>query len=131
MDGEKKAGLYLLTMYEYDVKRKITLDFDSSEGGPSGGFMLSLAIYNRLVSFDLTKGRKIAGTGTIDKDGNIGEIGGVKYKVMGANGGKADVFFVPEGNFEEAIKYKEEKGYDLNIVKVKTLDDAIDYLRRN
>lgn len=131
MDGEKKAGIYLVKMYEYEVKKKIKLDFSNSEGGPSGGFMLSLAIYNRLVSEDLTKGRKIVGTGTIDKDGNIGDIGGVKYKVMGANSGKADVFFVPEENYEEAIKFKEEKGYKLNIVKVKTLDEAIEYLRRN
>ena len=79
----------------------------------------------------LQKGRKIAGTGTIDKDGNVGVIGGVKYKVMGANSGRADIFFVPEGNYEEAIKFKEEKGYSLNIVKVNTLTDAIEYLRRN
>ncbi len=131
MDGEKKAGLYIVKTYEYDVNRKITLDFSSKEGGPSGGFMLSLAIYNRLVEDDLTKGRKIVGTGTIDENGNVGEIGGVKYKVMGANSGDADIFFVPEENFEEAIKFKEEKGYDLNIVKVKNLTEAIDYLRRN
>lgn len=131
MENEKKAGIYLVKLYEYDIKRKVKLDFGSQEGGPSGGFMLSLAIYNRITEEDLTKGRKIVGTGTIDKDGNIGTIGGVKYKVMGANSGKADVFFVPEGNYEEAIKFKEEKGYKLNIVKVKTLDEAIDYLRRN
>ena len=131
MEKEKKAGIYLVKLYEYDVNRKVKLDFSNQEGGPSGGFMLSLAIYNRITKEDLTKGRKIVGTGTIDKDGNIGTIGGVKYKVMGANSGKADIFFVPEGNFDEAIKFKEEKGYKLNIVKVKTLDDAIDYLRRN
>lgn len=131
MENEKKAGIYLVKLYEYDVNRKVKLDFSSQEGGPSGGFMLSLAIYNRITKEDLTKGRKIVGTGTIDKDGNVGTIGGVKYKVMGANSGKADIFFVPEGNFEEAIKFKEEKGYKLNIVKVKTLDEAIEYLRRN
>ena len=131
IDGEKKAGLYIVKTYEYDVNRKITLDFSSKEGGPSGGFMLSLAIYNRLVPDDLTKGRKIVGTGTIDENGNVGIIGGIKYKVIGANSGKADIFFVPEANYEEAINFKNEKGYDLNIVKVKTLTDAIDYLRRN
>ena len=131
MEGEKKAGLYLAKMYEYDVKRKINLDFSNKEGGPSGGFMLSLAIYNRLVSDDLTKGRKIVGTGTIDENGKVGDIGGVKYKVIGAYKGDADVFFVPVGNYEEAIKYRDEKGYNLNIVKVETLDEAIDYLRRS
>ena len=129
IDGEKKAGLYLIKLYDYDTFPKIELDFSSREGGPSGGLMLSLAIYNRLVSEDLTKGRKIAGTGTIDAYGNVGEIGGVSYKVMGAYHGNADVFFVPEANFDEAMKIKKEKGYDLNIVKVKTLDDAINYLR--
>lgn len=131
LDGEKKAGIYIIKLYEYDVNRKVDIKFDSSEGGPSGGFMLSLAIYNRLVPEDLTKGRKIAGTGTIEDDGTVGEIGGVKYKVIGANSGDADVFFVPEDNYQEAIDYKNKKGYDLNIVKVKTLSDAIDYLRRN
>ncbi len=131
IEGEKKVGLYLVKTYEYEVNRKIKLDFDSSEGGPSGGLMLSLAIYNRLIPEDLTKGRKIAGTGTIDENGNVGEIGGVKYKVIGANSGDADVFFVPEANYEEAIKFRDEKGYDLNIVKVKTLDEAVEYLRRN
>ena len=131
IEGIKKAGLYLIKMYDYDTKRKTTLDFSSNEGGPSGGFMLSLAIYDRLTSEDLTKGRKIAGTGTIDKNGKVGAIGGVKYKVMGANGGDADVFFVPEDNYKEAIEFKEKKGYDLNIVKVSTLSDAIEYLRRS
>lgn len=131
LDGEKKAGIYIIKLYEYDVNRKVDINFDSSEGGPSGGFMLSLAIYNRLVPEDLTKGRKIAGTGTIEDNGTIGEIGGVKYKVIGANSGDVDIFFVPEDNYEEAITYKNKKGYDLNIVKVKTLSDAIDYLRRN
>ena len=129
INGEKKAGLYIVKFFDYDVKRNIDLDFSSREGGPSGGFMLSLAIYDRLTEDDLTKGRKVVGTGTIDRNGNVGEIGGVKYKIMGAYKGNADVFFVPEENYNEAMQYKEEKGYELNIVKVKTLDDAINYLR--
>ena len=109
----------------------IKIDFTSKEGGPSGGFMLSLAIYNRLIPEDLTKGRIIVGTGTIDANGNVGPIGGVKYKVMGANSGKANIFFVPKENYEEAIQFRDEKGYDLNIIEIATLDDAIEYLRRN
>lgn len=129
MEGAKKAGIYLVKLYDYDLAKKVEFNFPDKEGGPSGGLMLSLAIYNRLTSFDITKGRKVAGTGTIDENGHVGEIGGIKYKVMGAAKGDADVFFVPEENFEEAIKIKNEKGYDLNIVKVKTLSEAISYLR--
>ena len=130
IEGEKKAGLYLIKLFDYNTKRYVKLNFKGSEGGPSGGFMTSLAIYNRLTKNDLTKGRKIVGTGTIDSKGNVGEIGGVKYKLSGAVSGKADIFFVPEANYEEAIKVKEEKGYDIDIVMVKTLLDAVNYLEK-
>ena len=130
MDNEKKAGLYLIKLYDYDIKRKVNLKFSSSEGGPSGGFMVSLAIYNRLTKDDLTKGRKIVGTGTIDANGNVGEIGGVKYKLAGAVSSKSNIFFVPEANYDEAIKVKKEKGYNIDVVMVKTLRDAINYLEK-
>ena len=130
MNKEKKAGLYLIKLFDYDVQRKVTLKFNGSEGGPSGGFMTSLAIYNRLVKDDITKGRKIVGTGTIDANGNIGQIGGIKYKLKGAVKDHADIFFVPEDNYEEALKEKERKKYNINIVMVKTLSDAIEYLKR-
>ena len=92
--------------------------------------MVSLAIYNRLTKEDLTKGRKIVGTGTIDANGNVGEIGGVKYKLAGAVSSKASIFFVPEANYEEALKIKKEKGYDIEVVMVKTLNDAVLYLEK-
>lgn len=128
MNGQKKAGLYIIKLYDYNVPRKVNLKFSSKEGGPSGGFMVSLAIYTRLTGKDLTKGDKIVGTGTISKDGKIGEIGGVTYKVTGAYHGKADVFLVPSGNYDEAVTFAKEKGYKLNIVKVDTLTEAINYL---
>ena len=93
--------------------------------------MLSLAIYDRLVEEDLTKGRKIVGTGTIDANGLVGEIGGIKYKVMGASKSKADIFFCPKENYEEAINTKNKYNLKIKIVKVETLQEAIDYLRNN
>ncbi len=131
VDNEKVIGLYLVNVYDYEVDPKINLKFHSNESGPSGGFMLSLAIYDRLVPEDLTKGRKIVGTGTIDIDGNVGEIGGVKYKVMGASHDKADIFFVPKENYDEAIETKKKYKYDIDIVKVEKLEDAIKYLQEN
>ena len=130
MNGEKKAGLYLIKLFDYTTDRKVKVDFNNKEGGPSGGFMLSLAIYNRLTPFDLTKGRKIVGTGTIDSNGNFGEIGGIRHKLSGAVRGKADIFMVPKENYEEAIEVKKEKGYNIDIVKVSTLLDAIEYLKK-
>ena len=130
-NGEKAIGLYLVNIYDYEIIPKINLNFKSNESGPSGGFMLSLAIYDRLVNDDLTKGRKIVGTGTIDINGKVGEIGGVKYKLMGAVSNNADIFFVPKENYEEAIKIKKEYNYKINIVSVETLEDAINYLKDN
>ena len=91
--------------------------------------MTSLAIYDALIDEDLTNGLTISGTGTIDIDGNVGSIGGVKYKLKGAINNKADIFFVPNGeNYDEAIKIAEEKKYDIKIIGVSTLKEAITYL---
>ena len=127
INKEKKAGLYLVKLYDYDIDKEINFKFKSSEGGSSGGLMTSLYIYNK-IDKDITKGRKIVGTGTIDSNGNVGEIGGVKYKLKGAVSSKADIFFVPEGNYEEAINEKKKNNYNIDIVMVKTLSDAVDYL---
>jgi len=128
IDNEKKIGIYLIKLYDYEVKRDIDLSFSKREGGSSGGFMLSLAIYNRLIEKDITNGLKIVGTGTIDSEGNVGEIGGVKYKLKGAVKNKADIFFVPKNNYQEALSEKQKNKYKIDIVKVDTLKDAINYL---
>ena len=92
--------------------------------------MTTLAIYDALIPEDLTNGLKIAGTGTIESDGSIGEIGGIKYKLAGAVSDDADIFFAPSGeNYEEAIELKNKRNYDIEIIEVKTLDDAINYLK--
>lgn len=131
IEGEKIIGLYLVNIYDYELDPPINLKFKWNESGSSGGFMLSLAIYDRLVDDDLTKGRKIVGTGTIDANGNVGEIGGVKYKVLGASKEKADIFFCPKENYEEAINTKNKYNLKLKIVKVETLEEAINYLKNN
>lgn len=127
-DGSKYVGLSVLTTFDINSDTNVEIDSKSSESGPSGGMMMALMVYNAITKQDLTNGMKVVGTGTIELDGKVGEIGGVKYKLMGAVKNKADVFLVPEENYEEAIKVKEEKKYDIDIVKVGTLQDAIDYL---
>lgn len=128
-DGVKYTGLAFFDLLNYETDPEITLNFKETETGPSGGFTLALAIYNRLTEEDITKGLKIVGTGTIDMDGNIGEIGGVKYKLLGAIKAKADVFIVPNGsNYEECVKLKEEKNYNIEIIGVDTFDEAIEEL---
>ncbi len=129
-EGKKYVGIAFFDLLDYEVDPSITLKFKESETGPSGGLTLSLAIYNKLVSEDITKGKKIVGTGTIDLDGTVGEIGGVKYKLLGAVKKKADVFIVPNGsNYEECIKLQKEKGYKIKIIGVDTFDDAVNKLK--
>ena len=130
-EGEdyKVTGVSVSTIYEYDTNPKIELNFKDSEGGPSGGLMLTLAIYDKLTDKDLTNGLKIVGTGTISSDGTVGEIGGVKYKLNGAVKAKADLFLVPKGdNYKEALKEKEEHDYDIEIKAIGTFDEAVEYL---
>ena len=91
--------------------------------------MMSLTIYNKLVKEDITKGKKIVGTGTIDVDGNVGEIGGVKYKLIGAVKKKAEVFICPKENYEEALSVAKEKNYDIKIIEVSTFDEALEALK--
>ncbi len=122
-------GIFVITNFDIESELDVKITSKSSESGPSGGLMMALMTYNAITGKDLTNGKKIVGTGTISLDGTVGEIGGVKYKLMGAVKNKADVFLVPAGdNYEDALKTKEEKGYDIEIVSVETLKDAIEYL---
>lgn len=128
-DDGLKVGVVFLTTYEYETNPKIEVKTKASESGSSGGLMLSLAIYNNLVEEDITHGLKIVGTGTIDINGNVGEIDGVKYKILGAVKNKADLFLCPEENYEEAMDVKEKYDLDLRIEKVKTFNEAIEFLK--
>lgn len=128
-NDQKILGMVIVTNYDLKTDPTIELKFKASESGSSGGFMMALSIYNAISGEDLLKGRNIAGTGTIDMEGNVGEIAGIKYKIMGAANNNMDIVFVPRSNYEEAIKVKKEKNYDLKIIEVKTLKDAIEYLK--
>lgn len=107
----------------------IKFNFDEETSGSSAGLMLSLAIYNKLTKNDITCGKNIVGTGTIDVDGKVGKIAGVEEKLLGAYHKKADIFIVPEENYEETINYKNKKNYDIEIISVKTFDETLEKLR--
>lgn len=129
VDDIPHIGIAMTSTYEYLENPSAKITMKSSESGPSGGLMMALQLYNSLVEEDITKGKKIIGTGTIDVDGNVGEIGGIRYKLIGAVKKKADVFLVPEANYEEAVKVKNEKGYEIRLISVSTLEEAIEALK--
>lgn len=124
-DDGIKIGVSIITTYDYKTNPEIDIKSKASEMGSSGGLMMSLTIYNKLTATDITKGKKIVGTGTIDTLGNVGEIGGVKYKLIGAVKNEADIFICPEENYEEALKVSKEKDYDIKIIKAKTFKEVL------
>ncbi len=130
--GSKIIGFVPVEINEFKSNPSINIQTDASEYGPSGGLMVSLAVYNAITEKDITGGLTIVGTGTIDLDGNVGAIGGIEYKIKGAEKKHADIFFVPVGeNYEEAKKIVKENNYKIKLVPVKTFDEALNYLLEN
>ena len=130
LDKDKIIGIMLITNYKYETEEDLDSIFKTGEGGSSGGLILSLGIYSQITGKDILKGRNIAGTGTIDIDGNVGEIDGIKYKIAGAAKKKIDVILVSPYNYEEAKKEIEKNNYKIELVKVSTFKEAIDYLTK-
>jgi PDZ domain-containing protein len=94
-------------------------------GGPSGGLVFALGIIEKLTAEDLLKGRKIAGTGTIDSEGNVGPIGGITEKMIGASQAGATIFLAPAKNCEDIKQVPK----NLLVIPVSTLDQAVTVLR--
>jgi PDZ domain-containing protein len=109
--------------YSFDPGLDVMVD-TGKIGGPSGGLMMTLTIYDLLTPDDLTKGHQIAGTGTIACDGGVGPIGGIQQKVAGAEREGAEIFLAPSSNFEDAQAVAD----DIEVVKVSTFFDALEYL---
>lgn len=95
-------------------------------GGPSAGMMFALGIYDTLTPGALTGGQHIAGTGTIDPEGQVGAIGGVRQKMFGARDAGAAWFLVPQANCPQVLGDVPD---GLRVVAVSTLADAVDAVR--
>ncbi|MEN3614352.1 YlbL family protein [Plantactinospora sp. ZYX-F-223] len=94
-------------------------------GGPSAGLMFALGIIDKIRTEDLTGGKIIAGTGTINDLGEVGPIGGIPQKLVGAKKAGAKYFLVPAGNCEEAVRNAQS---GLPMARVGTLDEALSAL---
>jgi PDZ domain-containing protein len=107
---------------------KVTLKL-ADVGGPSAGLLFTLGIIDKLdgdgSGGDLTGGRTVAGTGTIDADGTVGAVGGVALKTQAARRDGATVFLVPKAECSDA---KSELPKGLRLVPVTTLKGAVDSL---
>lgn len=142
--GRPAVGISYQQDQQIETEREVVFQSDEI-GGPSAGLMFTLEIMNQLVEEDLTKGYRIAGTGEILHDGTVGRIGGVDLKVIAAADENVDFMFAPddelsdellasnpdlETNYQTAIRTAEEKNLDIEIVPVKTIQDALQYLEK-
>ncbi len=94
-------------------------------GGPSAGLMFTLGVIDKLTADNLTGGKFIAGTGTIDAAGTVGPIGGIQQKLVAARDAGAAVFLVPAGNCAQAVGSVPP---GLRLVRVTTLSGAVQSL---
>ncbi|MFE3073276.1 hypothetical protein [Streptomyces sp. NPDC059247] len=128
--SQDAAALAALGYLKEDPEKvKVTLSL-ADVGGPSAGLLFSLGIVDKLDGDgdggDLTGGRTVAGTGTIDPDGTVGAVGGVSLKTQAAARDGATVFLVPKAECGDA---RAERPEGLRLVPVTALSDAVASLR--
>lgn len=106
----------------YDFPFDVTVNL-GDVGGPSAGTMLALGVYDKLTPGELTGGERIAGTGTITADGEVGAIGGIRQKMYGAQAAGADWFLAPQSNCDEVVGHIPA---GLEVFAMSTLGQALD-----
>ncbi len=104
----------------YSYSPVVEINVDDRVGGPSGGLMMAVAVFDTVTSADLVGGRTIAGTGKIDGDGEVSEVGAVKGKIVAAQRDGAEIFLVPEGNCSEV-----PHAVGIRVVPVSSLSEAL------
>lgn len=115
-------GIFLTTTFDFPIDVKIRI---KDTGGPSAGLIFTLGVIEKMTEEDLVRGRKIAGTGTINANGEVGAIGGIESKMIGARREGATIFLAPLDNCGE-IRHIPE---GLQVIPVKSLKEAISALR--
>jgi len=115
-----RTALGVLLGLDHDFPAKVTIDAGAI-GGPSAGLMFSLGIYDKLTPGPLAGGHQVAGTGTIDDEGKVGPIGGIRQKLAGARSDGAAYFLAPADNCNEVVGHVPD---GLDVFKVGTFDEA-------
>lgn len=115
-------GVGVQTEFEFPFQVSIQVD---QIGGPSAGLMFALGITDLLTPENLTAGRIVSGTGTIDAEGNVGAIGGLPQKVIAAERANSALMFIPADQCAEIPSSQFDR---IRIVPVATLSEAVDSL---
>jgi PDZ domain-containing protein len=124
--GSRRAivGVVLAAATDIRLPRSVSIDA-GGVGGPSAGLAFALDVMEELGR-NVDGGLKIAATGELFLNGDVGPIGGVKQKTVGARQSGVDAFLVPAGdNAREARKYAE----GLRIIPVESFQQALRALK--
>ncbi len=125
-DDARRAVFGIIVEQAADFRFPVQVKIDAGDiGGPSAGLAFALDVVDELGP-DLDRGRKIAATGELDLAGNVGTIGGIEQKTIGARDAGADLFLVPDENAADA---KRAADGDLDVVAVSTFREAVSRLR--
>ncbi|MFW6269316.1 MAG: PDZ domain-containing protein [Bacillota bacterium] len=123
--GKSSIGVLITTEnLNYEFPKNVSFHTENIVG-PSAGTVFALEIYNQLTDEDITKGKRIAGTGSISSEGEVGKIDGVAQKVMAAEKVDADLFLAPEANYEKARKASQ----NIKVISIKDFSETIDKLK--
>jgi Lon-like protease len=117
---ERLIGIFLVEPFPFEI----TIE-SGDVGGPSAGLMWAVGLYDLLTPGDLTGGRTVAGTGSIDLEGKVGPIGAILDKVVAAREANADIMLVPRDNYDEA---RDVDTGDLRLISVSTFEEALEAL---
>jgi Lon-like protease len=127
-DDPDRAVMGVQVQDALDFEFPVDIEIDAGNiGGPSAGLAFALDIIDELGDDDLDRGRKIVATGELALDGEVLPIGGVKQKAIGAREAGADIFLVPDANFEDARNATD----DLEIIPVSNIQEALSVLAAN
>lgn len=108
---------------EIDLPFPVAID-TGQVGGPSAGLAFTLAVLDVLTPGELTGGRDVAVTGTINGLGHVGPIGGIAQKAAAVREAGHDVFIVPASEADAA----RARAGDVEVIGVETLEDALEAL---
>ncbi len=121
-DNEPMVGFLATTVNErFDFPFEIDIK-TGNVGGPSAGLMMALNVYNNLIPNDITNSLIVAGTGTIEIDGSVGPVGGIRQKVIAAKRAGSELILVPTANYEEASPFSTD---ETAIVPVDSFEEAL------
>ena len=105
LDSVHRAGIGITLADRTEVSSPIKVSADMKGiGGPSAGLMMTLAIYQQVTGLNLRQGQKIAGTGTMNADGSVGDISGIDKKVVSSSKAGTKIFFAPNNPVSKAEK---------------------------